>query len=100
MDKEVLHYDKIPNAVSGSGRTTRYWDCCKPSCAWSGQWLHATKMATVNQLLMRSPVVMVAVLTCVPIKFHELSTVHTPLVSQLRPLLVGQKLKPAAPAWS
>ena len=20
--------------VSGSGSTTRYWDCCKPSCAW------------------------------------------------------------------
>ncbi|KAL2205562.1 glycoside hydrolase [Sarocladium strictum] len=20
-----------------SGRTTRYWDCCKPSCAWSGK---------------------------------------------------------------
>nr|APQ40634.1 beta-1_4-endoglucanase [Canariomyces arenarius] len=20
--------------ASGSGRTTRYWDCCKPSCAW------------------------------------------------------------------
>ncbi|KAI0024050.1 K-family cellulase [Xylariomycetidae sp. FL0641] len=22
-------------AASGSGTTTRYWDCCKPSCAWS-----------------------------------------------------------------
>ncbi|KAL8894706.1 MAG: hypothetical protein Q9207_008434, partial [Kuettlingeria erythrocarpa] len=21
--------------ASGSGTTTRYWDCCKPSCAWS-----------------------------------------------------------------
>lgn len=21
-------------AQSGSGKTTRYWDCCKPSCAW------------------------------------------------------------------
>lgn len=20
---------------SGSGTTTRYWDCCKPSCAWN-----------------------------------------------------------------
>jgi hypothetical protein len=36
-DKEVLHYEKIPGAVSGSGRTTRYWDCCKPSCSWSGK---------------------------------------------------------------
>ena len=24
-------------AASGSGTTTRYWDCCKPSCAWSGK---------------------------------------------------------------
>ncbi|KAK7432928.1 hypothetical protein QQZ08_000399 [Neonectria magnoliae] len=24
-------------AVSGSGHSTRYWDCCKPSCAWSGK---------------------------------------------------------------
>ena len=22
-------------AQSGSGTTTRYWDCCKPSCAWN-----------------------------------------------------------------
>ncbi|KAH8147481.1 uncharacterized protein LAJ45_08308 [Morchella importuna] len=24
-------------AVSGTGSTTRYWDCCKPSCAWTGK---------------------------------------------------------------
>jgi hypothetical protein len=24
-------------AVSGSGTTTRYWDCCKPSCSWSNK---------------------------------------------------------------
>lgn len=29
-------------AQSGSGVTTRYWDCCKPSCSWSGK-------AAVNQ---------------------------------------------------
>ena len=23
--------------VSGSGTTTRYWDCCKGSCAWTGK---------------------------------------------------------------
>jgi hypothetical protein len=23
--------------ASGSGKTTRYWDCCKPSCAWPGK---------------------------------------------------------------
>jgi hypothetical protein len=22
---------------SGSGQTTRYWDCCKPSCGWPGK---------------------------------------------------------------
>ncbi|RPA93060.1 glycoside hydrolase [Choiromyces venosus 120613-1] len=27
----------IVSAVNGSGQTTRYWDCCKPSCAWSGK---------------------------------------------------------------
>ncbi|KAF3359111.1 hypothetical protein VdG1_02673 [Verticillium dahliae VDG1] len=27
----------VVNAVSGSGHSTRYWDCCKPSCAWSGK---------------------------------------------------------------
>ncbi|EGX43933.1 hypothetical protein AOL_s00210g380 [Orbilia oligospora ATCC 24927] len=24
----------IPGGASGSGKTTRYWDCCKASCAW------------------------------------------------------------------
>ncbi|CAM1501147.1 Fc.00g103090.m01.CDS01 [Cosmosporella sp. VM-42] len=24
-------------AASGTGHSTRYWDCCKPSCAWSGK---------------------------------------------------------------
>jgi len=23
--------------ASGSGKTTRYWDCCKPSCSWDGK---------------------------------------------------------------
>ncbi|XP_050301602.1 endoglucanase-like [Anthonomus grandis grandis] len=27
----------IPNGISGDGLTTRYWDCCKPSCGWSYQ---------------------------------------------------------------
>lgn len=25
------------NGASGSGSTTRYWDCCKGSCSWSGK---------------------------------------------------------------
>jgi len=24
----------IPEGASGTGTTTRYWDCCKPSCGW------------------------------------------------------------------
>lgn len=24
----------VPGGVSGDGVTTRYWDCCKPSCSW------------------------------------------------------------------
>jgi len=24
-------------SVSGQGQTTRYWDCCKGSCAWTGK---------------------------------------------------------------
>ncbi|OAR01515.1 hypothetical protein LLEC1_06322 [Akanthomyces lecanii] len=27
----------IAFAVSGNGHSTRYWDCCKPSCAWTGK---------------------------------------------------------------
>jgi len=27
----------VASAQSGSGKTTRYWDCCKSSCAWSGK---------------------------------------------------------------
>ncbi|KAK5165301.1 uncharacterized protein LTR77_009399 [Saxophila tyrrhenica] len=29
-------------STSGAGKTTRYWDCCKPSCGWPGK-------AAVNQ---------------------------------------------------
>ena len=24
-------------AAQAAGKTTRYWDCCKPSCAWPGK---------------------------------------------------------------
>nr|XP_023029514.1 endoglucanase-like isoform X2 [Leptinotarsa decemlineata] len=26
----------VPGGLSGTGITTRYWDCCKPSCSWRG----------------------------------------------------------------
>jgi hypothetical protein len=57
-------------------------------------------MAALIQQLMRNQVVMVGVRTCVPIKFHELLTVHMQLVLQQHQLLVGEKLKPAALAWN
>jgi len=34
--------------VSGSGRTTRYWDCCKPSCAWPGKAAVSGPVSTCN----------------------------------------------------
>ena len=33
-DPGQLEY--LPNGRSGTGTTTRYWDCCKPSCGWAG----------------------------------------------------------------
>nr|ALE71518.1 cellulase [Psacothea hilaris] len=29
------HAVPVKDGVSGSGITTHYWDCCKPSCAWA-----------------------------------------------------------------
>ena len=28
---------QVKALASGTGTTTRYWDCCKPSCAWPGK---------------------------------------------------------------
>ena len=28
---------QINAQASGSGKSTRYWDCCKPSCSWPGK---------------------------------------------------------------
>jgi hypothetical protein len=36
--------------VSGeSGVTTRYWDCCKPSCAWTGKAQVSEPVRTCNK---------------------------------------------------
>lgn len=29
-----FYLDAVLAQAQGSGKTTRYWDCCKPSCAW------------------------------------------------------------------
>lgn len=28
---------QVSAQASGTGTTTRYWDCCKPSCGWPGK---------------------------------------------------------------
>ncbi|XP_057655343.1 endoglucanase-like [Diorhabda carinulata] len=33
---ENIVVETIPGGLSGTGTTTRYWDCCKPTCAWPG----------------------------------------------------------------
>jgi hypothetical protein len=33
----LLNFLQVYASASGSGTTTRYWDCCKPSCAWPGK---------------------------------------------------------------
>ncbi|KAG5870282.1 hypothetical protein JTB14_010131 [Gonioctena quinquepunctata] len=33
----------IEGGANGTGRTTRYWDCCKPSCSWSENLSDKTK---------------------------------------------------------
>nr|BAF57358.1 putative glycosyl hydrolase family45 [uncultured symbiotic protist of Hodotermopsis sjoestedti]BAF57360.1 putative glycosyl hydrolase family45 [uncultured symbiotic protist of Hodotermopsis sjoestedti] len=30
-----IQVKRIKGGASGSGTTTRYWDCCKPSCSWT-----------------------------------------------------------------
>ncbi|RPA81050.1 hypothetical protein BJ508DRAFT_118777 [Ascobolus immersus RN42] len=34
--------------VTGTGKTTRYWDCCKPSCAWPGKAAVTQPVNTCN----------------------------------------------------
>ena len=36
-------------AQSGNGRTTRYWDCCKPSCAWAGKGFSQGPVTTCDR---------------------------------------------------
>ncbi|KAI6203947.1 Cellulase [Aphelenchoides besseyi] len=33
----LLPFVLTVDGQSGSGKTTRYWDCCKPSCGWPGK---------------------------------------------------------------
>jgi len=33
----VPYFLHVSSQASGSGTTTRYWDCCKASCGWTGK---------------------------------------------------------------
>ncbi|RMZ70997.1 glycoside hydrolase family 45 [Pyrenophora seminiperda CCB06] len=37
------------SALAESGLTTRYWDCCKPSCAWLGKAQVSEPVRTCNK---------------------------------------------------
>ncbi len=38
-----------PSVVSKPGKTTRYWDCCKPSCAWPGKAFVSSPVKTCSR---------------------------------------------------
>lgn len=39
-----------PSLAASTGKTTRYWDCCKPSCSWDGKaTLSAGPVATCDK---------------------------------------------------
>ncbi|KAJ8982535.1 hypothetical protein NQ317_018576, partial [Molorchus minor] len=31
-----IHLKRVKDGLSGTGTTTRYWDCCKATCSWEG----------------------------------------------------------------
>jgi len=38
----------VPGGRSGSGYATRYWDCCKPHCAWKANTNNVTQTCDAN----------------------------------------------------
>jgi hypothetical protein len=39
----------VAPGLAASGKSTRYWDCCKPSCAWSGKAPVSAPVQTCNK---------------------------------------------------
>ncbi|KAJ8951883.1 hypothetical protein NQ318_019860 [Aromia moschata] len=39
---DALDIFPVEGGLSGSGMTTRYWDCCKPACSWAGNTAYDT----------------------------------------------------------
>ncbi|KAG9232436.1 family 45 glycosyl hydrolase [Amylocarpus encephaloides] len=49
MSTLLLVVSLITPVISQSGVTTRYWDCCKPSCAWPGKAQVSEPVRTCNK---------------------------------------------------
>ncbi|KAF1971410.1 family 45 glycosyl hydrolase [Bimuria novae-zelandiae CBS 107.79] len=44
-----LLFATLHTTLAASGVTTRYWDCCKPSCAWPGKAQVSSPVRTCNK---------------------------------------------------
>ncbi|KAI9243291.1 endo-beta-D-1,4-glucanase [Sporodiniella umbellata] len=44
-----VDYSAISGGASGNGETTRYWDCCKPSCSWPGKASVSSPVGSCNK---------------------------------------------------
>jgi hypothetical protein len=56
----LLYFIQANAQASGSRTTTRYWDCCKPSCAWPGKanltvGSNPVQMCDINNNLISDP---------------------------------------------
>ncbi|CAO3697223.1 unnamed protein product [Rhizopus stolonifer] len=43
------NYSAVSGGASGTGETTRYWDCCKPSCSWPGKASVSSPVGSCNK---------------------------------------------------
>ena len=45
----AIHFSVTFAALTGSGNSTRGWNCCKPSCSWQGKANVTSPVATCNK---------------------------------------------------
>nr|QCF40870.1 glycoside hydrolase family 45 protein [Diabrotica virgifera virgifera] len=43
---DALELTPVEGGLSGNGSTSRYWDCCKPACAWPSNVPHSPRPVT------------------------------------------------------
>ncbi|KAF5093029.1 hypothetical protein D0Z00_004281 [Geotrichum galactomycetum] len=48
VSENQFSFTSIAGGKSGTGKTTRYWDCCKPSCSWNGKADVSSPVAACN----------------------------------------------------